>query len=68
MSKDMALRNSLRQHMAQRNILVEDERSDLPVELVDVREIPLRGSVHVADGRTVSRDRINKLFRKARFA
>lgn len=66
MPHDPAVRQRLREHMKKHNIDRNDERPDFPVGLVYREAIPVRGSVHLATGRIISRENINKLF-KLRF-
>lgn len=68
MIRDMNIRNRLKEHIKRKKIDPLDERDDLPVGLFKEKTVPIKGNVHIALGRTMSRDEIKKLFKKVRFA
>ena len=61
-------RTRLRDYLKRNNIDPLDEREDLPCGLVRNDIVPIRGSIHIATGRVISRKSIDKLFKKVKFA
>lgn len=62
------LMNRIKGHLVRKNIDPLDDREELSVGLYQSKKVPLKGSVHISSGRTISREDINKLFRRIRFA
>lgn len=67
MIEDRSIRRRLIEHMQRLGIERYCEPDDLPVEVVSPDAVPVRGSMHLATGNLVSRDVIDRQFRKARF-
>lgn len=61
-------RKRLRDYMARHHIAVDNAEKDVPVMLLHTDVVPIRGSVHIATGRTASRTSINRKFRRAKLA
>lgn len=58
----------IRQYLQKRGIWRDEERADLPVQVVEPGAVPVRGSVHLSSGSVVRRSEIDKAFAKIRFA
>jgi hypothetical protein len=56
----------LSSHLKKRGIDPYDKREDLPCRLYRNDIAPIRSSVHISIGKTISRSLINKLFKKVR--
>jgi hypothetical protein len=57
-------RERLREAFSNGPPLADPTDPSLPVELIYVERVPMRGSVHLATGRVISREEINRWFDK----
>lgn len=57
-------RASLKRAFSNGPPLADPADPSLPVELIYAERVPLRGSMHLATGRTISREEINRRFDK----